>query len=449
MENAFRYWQLVQLDSSGRCHAQVIPAVQSWLATTFTDLFSHSELTDKQLQIALVGTYKDQQSAAKLAQLSLRCYISHQIRFVCTDLAQRFGEVHGFTAEDLFPIVLDDDGNPSPHHRPFSLDILEGYDPGKGQLSTWATRLVKTHTELDKVLINRGLYRATDWAILNDTSLTKLQRILTQYHLLSEAEVNAASQLLAQYHQVYRQDRIRQRQQGQRGGRCHPPTREQLQRMDPQRPAKVVLAQLQGLAHQLRQYCIHVRGGNPIPYGGDTIDWERFPSPQDSRPQGADDEIAFLNAYQQAIPQCLDAVLLHVIQAKMTKLHNRTPPRHQTYVKGLHLFHCEGMSIGKLAIQLGLSSQQAQRLLDLKRLRADTRHQLILAMQKQVQTEALNYVTADHLKQVDSAIEQYLTETVDTIIRDAAREAQIPKGRTAKSLFARHLCQVIHQLMEQ
>ena len=449
MKNAFRYWQLVRLDNSGRCHAQVIPAVQSWLKVTFTNILSDPQSTDKQLQTALVNTYRNQQSSAELAQLSLRCYISYQIRFVCIELAQHFGEAHGFTAEDLFPIVLDDDGSPAPNHHPFSLAILEGYAPDKSQLNTWATRLVKQHPELDRVLLNRGVYRATDWAILNDTSIEKLQRVLTHYHLLSKLEVAAASQLLTQYHQVYRQDRIQQRQQGRSRGRCQPPTQEQLQRMDARRPAKVMLAQLKQLAAQLRQYCIHVRDGNLVPYGGDATDWERFSSPPDSLSKTDEDESDFLEAYQQAIPQCLDTALLQVIQAKTAKLQNRTPPKHEAYIKGLHLFHCEGISIGKLAVQLEISSQQAQRLLDLKRLRADTRHQLILVMQKQVQTEALKYVSADHLKQVDRDIEQYLTETVDTIIRDAAREAQRPKGRTARSLFARHLCQVIYQLMEQ
>ncbi len=450
METAFRYWHLVRLDSSGRCHTHVMPEVQTWLNATFADLINDPETTDRQIQIALFEIYRTRQAGTEWAQLSLRCYISHRIQRVCIQLANQFGDTYGFTAADLFPTVLDDDGRPFSSYRPVSLEILATYDPTKAQLSTWVTQLVKSHSDLDRALLERGLYRASDWAILNDTTPEQLQRILKQYHLCSETEVAAASHLLHQYHQVYRHDRLRQYQHS-RGRRCPPPSREQLERIDDQRLPAVVLAHLKQIAARLRQYRTHARGGNPTTYAGDPVDWEAFQIGKQAGPSQAieDDQTAFLETYQQALYQCLDSVLAQTIRTHMAKLQNRQPPKDQAYVQGLYLFHCQGLPMGKLAAQVGLVSQvQVNRLLQLKRLRADVRHQLIPQLQARVQAEALEYISADRLQQIDQILEQLLTERVDQIIDEAAKEAQVPQGRSAKSVFAHQLCQTIHQFIE-
>ncbi|MBE7385091.1 MAG: hypothetical protein F6J95_027225 [Leptolyngbya sp. SIO1E4] len=449
METAFRYWQLVRLDSSGHCYTQVMSQVQTWLQATFADLISDPATPDRQLQTALLAIYQAKQASADLAELSLRCYISHRIRLVCLQLASQFGDNYGFTTADLLPLVLDDDGKLLTPYLPLSLKILDTYDPTKAQLNTWVTRLVKNHPELDRALLERGLYRASDWAILNDTNLEQLQRILRQYHLCSETEVALASQLLEQYHQVYRQDRLQQRRAGQRG-RCLPPTPEQLKRMDTQQSAKTVLTQLKALAAQLRHYRIHVRSGRPIPYRDET-DWENHvPDGLGGQSSEAEEnQDAFLKAYRQALQDCLENVLTQVMQANIAKLQKRRPPKNEAYVRGLYLFHCEGLSMGNLAAQVGLATQvQVNRLLQLKRLRADVRHLLIQQLQVRVRMEALDYISAERLNQIDQTLEHLLTERVDQVINEAASEAQIPQGRTAKSVFAHQLCQTIHHFME-
>lgn len=441
MDNAFRYWCLVRLDSSGRCRTQTLTQLRTWFTRTFSGRLNGPEGSDQPLLTALVEIHRADSADAELAQLSLRCYISHQIRQVCLQLAHQFGEHYGFTAADLFPLVLDDDGQRSPQYRPFSLDILGTYDPTKAQLNTWTARLVKNHPELDRALLERGLYRASDWAILNDTRLEQLQRILRHYHLCSEAEIALASQLLQQYHQVYLKDRIAQYRTGRRGT-CQSPSPEQLKRIDPQRSATDVLMELKKLAAQLRQYRIHARGGNLTPYSGD------FPLEERANPPADDDEqTAFLETYQQVLRECLYAVLTQVVRANVLRLQTQTPPKDRAYVKGLQLFHCEGLSMGKLAAQIGLSTQvQVNRLLQLKRLRADVRHLLIPQLVERVRSQALDYVSAERLRQIDRTLELLLTENVDQIIDAAASEAQAPQ-RTGKSVFAHHLCRAIHQFI--
>ena len=447
MDNAFRYWQIVRLTGAGQCRLQVIPAVQTWVRThSIASLGKNgSEIA---LQRTLLTCWRTGQPGADLAQLSLRCFVTHQIRGACVRIAQQFGETYGFRASDLFYLVLDDDGQLTPRHRPLTLDILETYDPSQSALTTWCSRLTNNHQGLNQVLLEKGLYRASDWAILNDTSPEQLSRILGQYYLCSPLEVKQGMALLRQYQQVYCRDRLAQRRAG-KTGRCPQPTPTQLAAIDPNHPAKVVLEQLRQLASQLRQYRIHVRGGTPQLYQPEDPDWEQRAPALASQAALEDDEPdQFLQAYRQALERCLDDAIAQVLQANITRLQRRKPPQDRAYIQGLHLRQCLGLSMGKLAAQIGLSTQvQVTRLLNLKRLRADVRHQLIPQLYETVRHQALTYVSPEHLGSIDQLLETLLTEEIERIIADAAAEAQAPKSRTTKSLFAHQLCQTLHQFM--
>jgi hypothetical protein len=443
MDTASRYWQLVRLTSSGQCQVQVLPQVQAWFQATIAP----APDTDWSQMIFLAWAAGGPE--ADLAQLSLRCFISHQIQQVCLGLAQRFGQDYGFAATDLFYLVLDDDGRKAATPPPFSLEILTTYDPAKASLSTWASRRTSHHPALNQALLEKGLYRASDWAILNDTQPGQLQRILRQYHLCSEYEVAHATTLLERYQQVYQRARIAQRLSGQRG-RCQPPTAEQLRAINPDLPPKDVLAQLRHLAGQLRQYRVHVRGGPAPVYQSESLDWEMVATTQAIQPpdSGDDDQDEFLQAYRQAMVKELDGAIATVIQANVDRLRGRKPPQDKAYVQGLHLFHCQGLPMGKFATDLGLTSQvQVNRLLNLKRLRSEVRHRLLPQLYETVRHQAMAYVSADRLQAIDQTLEALLAEEVDTLIAAAAAEAQQPKGRTAKSLFAHQLCTTIHAFM--
>lgn len=119
------------------------------------------------------------------------------------------------------------------------------------------------------------MYSISDWAILNDTKSKQLERILAEFHHLSESEITLACILLESYHAVYRRDRLRQRRdsfsspQSSRKKPCVPPTTEQLQeiarRVNAKSPfnlrAQEVVNQLQDLAKRLRHYRHYVRVG--------------------------------------------------------------------------------------------------------------------------------------------------------------------------------------------
>jgi hypothetical protein len=458
MDKVFRYWQLLRLTSSGQCQPQVLPQVRTWVQQTLPDQLGNPDTPETERQKALLDYWKTGDQSADLAQLSLRCFVSHHIREACQRLASRYGEVYHFTAAELLALVLDDDGRLTPGYRPLTLHILETYDPDKAALATWVSRLTCNHPDINRLLIqDKGLYRASDWAILNDTSLEQVQRILQTYHGCSAYDVTLGVALLEQYHRVYRRDRLAQKQkQPGQPSRCQDPTPAQLHEMNPDLSSKDMLEQLKWLAGQLRQYRVHARGGNPVPYQPEEPDWGKIAAPDET----PDEQGEFLQAYRQTVATYLGEAIAQVIQANIVRLQPKQPPPHQqrrpgpgskawAYVQGLHLLHCQGLSMGQLATHINLTTQvQVNRLLQLLRLRAEVRHWLIPRLCATVRHQALDYVSAEHLHAMDQTLEHILTEEVDHILDEAKREMQSSKGRgTPASLFARQLCITIHQYM--
>lgn len=448
MDNIFRYWQLVRLTSAGQPQTLEMATVKPWIEATYADVLLDVEGADSKLQKALLAAWQEQTEGYELAQMSLRCWISHQIRNSCVSLARRYGDRHGFEPADLFPLVLDDDGHTHSTYRPLSLKILDSFDPTKASLSTWCGRLTKSHPALTRLLLEKGIYLASDWAILNDTNLDQVQRILRDYHLCSDFEVDQAVGLLERYQGIYQRDRILQRQAGQTG-RCPEPTPEQLKQMVPSLSPKTVKAQLKQLASQLRQYRIHVRSGNPRIYQTqDDGELERIVGAANTTLDSEDDAATFLHRYREALEQLLGQTIAQTIAANLARLDSRNPPQNQAYIQGLHLRLCEGVTMAKIASHIGLSSQvQVTRLLNLKRLRSDVRHQLIPSLAAAVRQDVAEMVSADRLRDLDTTLETLLAEQIDTLMADAAAEAQTPKPRLVKSLFAHRLCTEIHAFM--
>lgn len=97
----------------------------------------------------------------------------------------------------------------------------------------------------------------SDWAILNDATSRKLQRLAL--HLQTSIEIEESCHLLESYHTIYRQNLIQLRRQGYRG-KCPSPTTLQLQQIAQDLHRKTaqsysfsqVMHQLQALAKKLR-----------------------------------------------------------------------------------------------------------------------------------------------------------------------------------------------------
>jgi hypothetical protein len=242
MSEQARYWTLVKLDPAGGSRVDELAAAKEFFRQRVSQSLEQDTAIQKQL-LELARTSIEERDRA-VAELCLRCFISHQVEQACIQIEIQFGKYYGFTRNDLFAFVLDDGGAISDQllalskqpkansyeltansYEPTASKILQKFDPDRASLTTWTSRLVKQHHELNAFLLEQGLCMLSDWAILNDTKPKKLRRVLTQFHHLTEPEVEQAIILLESYHAVYRRDRILQKQKGA----CPDPTTVQLQ----------------------------------------------------------------------------------------------------------------------------------------------------------------------------------------------------------------------------
>ncbi|HEY9619954.1 MAG TPA: hypothetical protein V6C78_06280 [Crinalium sp.] len=468
MGSVLKYWRLVRIGATGRRQVEEVAPAKAFFQQQFPDLAGQPDIPDATVQRHLWQLIQDslQQgqeatSQRQQAELCLRCYISNQVEQVCLQLEAQFGSEHGFTRHDLFPFVLDDTldysqrtGKPakpgSPSYRSLATEVLESFDPAKAGLSTWVTRLVRHHKELNAFLLERGVYLVSDWAILNDTTPKQLQRILAEFHSLSPAEIQTAIALLQSYHQIYRQDRLKQRQSGGKG-QCAPPTTEQLQRIaqilretaSMNWSPETTMSQLQTLATQLRQYRIYVRGGAAPVESLDQPENQSLAVEVQSAQQddGQDEQNEFLAFYRTLFLQCLDQTLEQVTGDRLSLLQRKKPETAQQFFLALQLFHCRGQSMGDIANQVGLQAQyQVTRLLKLKEFRTDVRQQLLLNLRDRILEKAKDYADPSRLQTLDQQIETALDEQISTVMQQAEAEASIAKNRPLGSLFARRLC---------
>ena len=471
-----RYWQLVRIDAAGQRKVDVVPLAQTLVQEQFAPLVDRDQVSDVPIQRQLYQLMHHptqlhaDTDAAELAELSLRCFTSHIIEQACIQLEAQFGRQHGFTRLELFPFVLDESPNLSKGGRPsqtgsyqtLSQTIVHSFNPDQGNLATWTTRLVRRHHGLNAVLLEYGVYLVSDWAILNDTTLQQVERILAEFHTLSETEIGQARCLLESYHGVYRRDRLQHRSTGS-AGRCHAPTIDQLQQMiqrllppavadrGPMTP-EAILNQLKTLAEQLRQYRIYIRGGPAPsisldqPISGTSNLPQLAPPPDD---QGSEAQNEFLAAYRQQFQTSLDQAISAVLSQRFKQLQRRQPLKAHQYLQALYLFHCRGQAMGEIAPQVNLKAQyQVSRLLQLKELRAAIRHQILLDLRDRVLDQAQAYADPARLQLLDRQIDTALQAQIDQILAEAAAEASVPHHRPVHSLYAQRLCAVLDRRLD-
>ena len=335
MKTASKYWNLVRLDSSGKLKITEISLAKKFFQQQFPNLIDREVISDLAVQRDLIALKNiDREVTGVWAERCLRCFISHQIRQVCIQLEMQFGREHGFTRSDLFIYTLNDtldnfrdsissENEPKSQYKPLAVEILETFDPQKANLSTWTTRLVKQNRELQHFLLEQGVYLISNWAILNDTNLKQVSRILSEFHNLTSTEIEGACLLLKSYHAVYRQDRLKNRQS--KGKKCQTPSREQLERIaslinkkaNLAFSAEQTLSQLEKLTGLLREYRIHVRGGRfqqEPSLDNSEINTEAIQaSITADKSDSYSDRSDFLKYYQEQFQQSLDSSIEYVI----------------------------------------------------------------------------------------------------------------------------------------
>jgi len=439
------YWTLITINAAGNRQVQSIPSAQAFFNQVFAKLIDVSNTNNKDIQLQLLNLYGDVSVDERMnAQRCLLCFISWEIEKVCLNLEKQFGTVGGFTSRDLLPYVLDDDRRlqPKSYYQCFSLKILQSFDAKQSSLSSWTSRKVKQHPALSKFLLECGIYLLSDWAILNDTQPKQLERILSQFHLLTVREIQQYKLLLSSYHKVYRAQRLQQRR-GKKTSKCQPPTTEQLQQISDKSSFSTdnLMAQLQRLAKCLREYRIYIRGGS---LATESIDNNYLGSTNHTDNPEENQTSEFLKLYRPQFLECLDNALATVTQTRVNKMQNKDVSKANKFITALQLFHCQGLSMTEIAKQIEMKAQfQVTRLLKLKEFRADVTHELLLLLKSRVLKLAHNYSSLEKLQALESQIAIALTEQVTNLIAEAKIEAAGSRTSSTRSRFASRLCKYL------
>lgn len=444
-----RYWHLVRIDASGQRKVEKVQIAYDFFHEVFGSQVQMDKVSDATVQSQLIHLWKTTQNASP-AEWCLRCFISNVIDQACGQLEAQFGRNHGFSRYDLFPFVLNDSyplaRQSQRNYQSLASQVLQTFKPENGSLVTWTVRRVRCDRNLNTFLLEHGIYLVSDWAILNDTSVQQVERILSEFHSATPSEIQQASDLLNRYHAVYRRDRIKRRQAGLKG-RCLEPTANQLAQIaGSEGEAGVILAQLQSLAGQLRRYRVYARGGPAPTTSLDQPTNEKGQLPQLAAPipdQAEEEHDEFLTRYREQFRLSLDQAIAQILRKH---LESRKPRVAEQFLQALYLFHCRGQSMTEIAPQVNLKAQyQVSRLLKLKDLRADIRHQILIDLRDRVLEQAKVYTDPHRLRQLNGQLDTVLEEQVEEVIREAAAEASVPRNRPVRSLYARRLCQDLDQ----
>jgi hypothetical protein len=448
-----QYWTLLKLSSNGGYQSVPQLQAQQFFQAQFPAA-AKPTLDDDRIQPQLLSLPQPE------AQLCLRCYISHAIVHACDRLVRQFGTLHGFQLSELLPLVLDDDATVGiTSYQPLSLRLLQTFQPNASSLAAWTTRQVRQHPDVKQFLMEHGVYLISPWALLNDTKPDRLPSILTQFHHLTDAEVTQASLLLESYRRVYLPDRLQQRlQQGDRKA-CSSPTPAQLQQMSQvlQESTQLIIApeavlkQLQTLAQQIRQYRIARRGGVQRsqslddPILRERIEYELIDN--STVDFDSTDHTEFLQRYRHSFQTCLETAIAIVIQDRVQK----SPKQSERFLIALEAYYCQHLSMGEIAPKIKARAQDAvSRLLNLKPLRADVRHQMLTQLKATVITQAAEFMNPDQLRDCDRQIQVALDQQLEALMQAETQRDKTPKGfKKGETHFSQSLCRHLDRLLAQ
>lgn len=437
-----RYWTLHAINGLGQHQPFPLEPIQAFITQP-----PLADLSDGQIQAHLV----DLDRQPLWAHLSLRCFVSAILFYECLEKAKNFGVNHQFTAEELFPLVMDPRPSANLHQYPIppapaslTTRILETFIPGKSNLSTYTKICLKGWGELKAFLLERGLMEVTDWFLLCDRSPSGLARILTDYSFPrrssptaskgsgdtvslithSPGEVKAAVALLQCFHQVYRQQR---RAAGTYRQRYQEPSPQQLQAMGHRldRSPETVLEDLLALAKILRHYVVYY-----VPVKSeDYSDIEPEPDP----------EVQLL--YQHLLPY-LQAAVEQVICHRYR--HHKNAKKRAQYQVALELFFGQSIPTVEIAQRLGISQPTVSRLLDLNSLREDVTVEILIQAPRDLlmQLDPSSPPTPAALEQANAYVEDFLQEMMAT----DASQAFTSRNREMDSPFAQAICQTLPKL---
>ena len=444
-----RYWILVSIDSFSRCRNDVIKSAQDFFQEQFPEVTNQKDIPDRKIQLQLMQWYQSNEPRGEIAEKCLRCFISNVLKESCIGLERKFAEKHYLYSTELLPLVLDSANqkasNTKERDESLTTQILSTFNPNKSNLSTWVTIIFKSCSSVKNSLKEHGIVQLTDWTILRYTTQTRLKRVLSNLQL-TPIEIAEAVKLLDSFHKVYCTQLPSYRKvkpDSKFTTTKYPqPTPEQLNQManfvygqieyssDNQIiSSEEVLEKLQKLATKLR---------------------EKWTQPQPKSNQNDDNKkISTLPDYCiEPFDNCLYKSVGQVIKNRFDYIQRKGTQKGKEqakkYLQALSLFHCNGVALKKIALQLGFTDQpHLSRLLKLKVLRQDIGRNLILNLKKYVAELSGYSQSPDKLLELDARIQKMFGQEIDELIHEAEKEAKNGYRLVMNSKLAQSICQFI------
>lgn len=446
MGAASKYWKLARIDSFSRCRNGVLEEAFNFFNEQFPGLTDQKEIPDRNIQRQLMQWYQSSDLRGEMAEKCLRCFISNVLKESCVALEQKFGEKHYLYSAELLPLVLDTTHSSQDSEKSLTTHILSTFNPNKSNLSTWVTIIFKSCSAVKQSLKEHGIVQLTDWTILRYTTHTRLKRVLSSLQLTS-TEIVKAVKLFDGFHKVYcaqLSEHRKAKPDSKFNTTKYPqPTGEQLNQIaeilcrdiEYSSDGKImsseeVLEELQKLANILR---------------------ETWMQPQQQVEKNDEDKTSKLPDFCiEPFNNCLDKSVKQVIQTRFDYIQRKGTikgkEQAKRYFEALHLFHCNGVGLKKIASQLGFTDQpHLSRLLKLKILRKDIGRNLILNLKKYVAELSGYSQNPDKLLELDARIQNMFGQEIDELIKDAEKEAKNGYRLVMNSKLAQSICQFINK----
>ncbi len=444
---AEKYWQHVRLSDSGQLQTRTVPLAKAFFADWLAELEDSADIVIQRRLVAMLRsdapgaenspigrsqpdrnqTVLPALTISQLAACCLRCFVSHQIPQVCADLEHQFRAQTGLTKADLYAYVMED-VDPTQvclTYEPLAARIVQQFNPVQSSLTTWTRRLVRQHKPLNRALEEEyGIYLASDWAILLRAKPEQLQRAFTGW---TPEEVQAAAHILQAFHAVYRRDRLTQRERGGAAGhRCHPPSRDQLNRMVQHlqsqtadsvsnwlpTTASELLQKLQALAQNLRHRSVRADLSVDAEANQFLLDRPAVTGAASQPTEQDAEQDAFLDNYRQTAQLCLQQAVDQAIERRLAYFRSKpsTQARAEDFLRAMLLFHHQGWSMKEIAPKVGWTEQfQVTRLLGLKELQADLYQIWLLLICEKLPALLQNSLEPEELQPVEQQLAAFLT----------------------------------------
>lgn len=288
----------------------------------------------RSVDLDLLGSAQD--SADPLPLLCLRCRISHALETWLLVTFNAHQRSTGIELEAMASYALDDDGvltiptgpsetapftyaqiasMPAGLISPFTAEVLRSYDPSLCGLPHWAKLKIQAHNELKAYFKQHGLLLISDWALLRNSSATRVRQACEQ-HLRSGDTIEALCALHSRYGPLYDAAKLVHKQQTGKASGWQPDL-PLLRELAPDEDPFTTSDRLKAIAQAIRRLMTEKASQSldqAVEAGYEAVDPASLSSPaQDDSPSPQELKalihVALVRAMDQHMPQVLGSTV--------------------------------------------------------------------------------------------------------------------------------------------